>query len=338
MWVVARLIIGSDVKFTFGAKYYCSVAGHRHLPYTSFGKHGFLGCFMMYYPTGPRPHSTAKSPPPLPSPSVPVVVQHEDSGARSVGQLQNSLGTVYEVVEVPPGCSISGSVFGNILRLRVGNHGATDLNGVIRTDFCSGVGIPKPESLACTPQIQLNCSFGHRSNRSKVMSIGMGDMAQFLTSLSDCDAFHDGDRLISRAGPHGNLTASSSWAFMHKCHSNESRTPSESGKAAEGGPEILMVSLPFEAGGKTYSLAHVVGIVQAYIDPQNDQWTRFASQTSHFVKFFNAIVLINRVLSRSAMSVGTDSTRSSPTRDLWGVEGVEDEEVGAELEKKGMSV
>ncbi|KAJ7642128.1 hypothetical protein FB45DRAFT_1054445 [Roridomyces roridus] len=47
----------------------------------------------------------------------------------------------------------------------------------------------------------------------------------------------------------------------------------------------------------TYSLAYVVGIVQAYIDPQNDQWTRFASETSHLVTFFNAIVLVNFVLS-----------------------------------------
>ncbi|KAJ7618609.1 hypothetical protein FB45DRAFT_1007369 [Roridomyces roridus] len=47
----------------------------------------------------------------------------------------------------------------------------------------------------------------------------------------------------------------------------------------------------------TYSLVYVVGIVQAYIDPQNDQWMRFATQTSHLVTFFNAIVLVNFVLS-----------------------------------------
>ncbi|KAJ7618621.1 hypothetical protein FB45DRAFT_1063243 [Roridomyces roridus] len=47
----------------------------------------------------------------------------------------------------------------------------------------------------------------------------------------------------------------------------------------------------------TYSLVYVVGIVQAYIDPQNDQWTRFATQTSHPVSLFDAIVLVNFVLS-----------------------------------------
>ncbi|KAJ7642130.1 hypothetical protein FB45DRAFT_737824 [Roridomyces roridus] len=47
-----------------------------------------------------RPNSTAKTPN---ASGGPVVVQHEDSGARSVGQPQDSLGAVYEVVEVPPG-------------------------------------------------------------------------------------------------------------------------------------------------------------------------------------------------------------------------------------------
>ncbi|KAJ7438908.1 hypothetical protein B0H11DRAFT_1884183, partial [Mycena galericulata] len=46
-----------------------------------------------------------------------------------------------------------------------------------------------------------------------------------------------------------------------------------------------------------YSIAYVVGNMQAYIDPQNEQWLRFSNQVSTSLPLFNAIVLINFVLS-----------------------------------------
>ncbi|KAJ7091046.1 hypothetical protein C8R44DRAFT_750792 [Mycena epipterygia] len=46
-----------------------------------------------------------------------------------------------------------------------------------------------------------------------------------------------------------------------------------------------------------YSIAYVVGNMQAYIDPQNEQWLRFSNQVSTPLPLFNAIVLINFVLS-----------------------------------------
>ncbi|KAJ7364513.1 hypothetical protein DFH08DRAFT_839457 [Mycena albidolilacea] len=46
-----------------------------------------------------------------------------------------------------------------------------------------------------------------------------------------------------------------------------------------------------------YSIAYVVGNMQAYIDPQNEQWLRFSNQVSPPLPLFHAIVLVNFVLS-----------------------------------------
>ncbi|KAJ6564536.1 hypothetical protein B0H19DRAFT_79945 [Mycena capillaripes] len=46
-----------------------------------------------------------------------------------------------------------------------------------------------------------------------------------------------------------------------------------------------------------YSIADVISRIQAYIDPKNTQWSRFYNQVTTPFNLFNAIVLINFVLS-----------------------------------------
>lgn len=46
-----------------------------------------------------------------------------------------------------------------------------------------------------------------------------------------------------------------------------------------------------------YSIAYVVGNMQAYINPQNEQWLRFSNQVSPPLPLFHAIVLVNVCLS-----------------------------------------
>ncbi|KAJ6564555.1 hypothetical protein B0H19DRAFT_1141405 [Mycena capillaripes] len=46
-----------------------------------------------------------------------------------------------------------------------------------------------------------------------------------------------------------------------------------------------------------YSIADVIGRIQTYIDPENTQWSRFYNQVTTPFNLFNAIVLINFVLS-----------------------------------------
>ncbi|KAF8145300.1 hypothetical protein K438DRAFT_1630341, partial [Mycena galopus ATCC 62051] len=46
-----------------------------------------------------------------------------------------------------------------------------------------------------------------------------------------------------------------------------------------------------------YSIADVIGRIQTYIDPENAQWLRFYNQVTTPFDLFNALVLINFVLS-----------------------------------------